>query len=104
MNYEKIKLDIEKFVINRNWQDYHTPKNLSMALAKEAAELLELFQWQMQNEKAYPKSTKKESVQDEIADIFFYLVRFCQITDIDLERAFYYKMKKNVKKYPNFNK
>jgi len=101
MNYEKIKLDIEKFVTNRKWQKFHTPKNLSIAITKESAELMELFQWQMKNEKTYPKSGNKMLVEDEVADIFFYLVRLCQIMDIDLEKAFYYKMKKNAEKYPN---
>lgn len=101
MNYDKIKSDIEKFVSNRKWQSYHTPKNLSMALSVEASELLEIFQWQMENEKNYPKSAEKEQVEDEVADIFFYLVRFCQVMNIDLEKAFYYKMRKNAEKYPN---
>ena len=101
MNYEKIKLDIEKFVTNRKWQKFHTPKNLSIAITKESAELMELFQWQMKNEKTYPKSGNKMLVEDEVADIFFYLVRLCQIMDIDLEKAFYYKMKKNAEKYPS---
>ena len=101
MNFEKIKLDIEKFVTNRKWQKFHTPKNLSIAITKESAELMELFQWQMKNEKTYPKSGNKMLVEDEVADIFFYLVRLCQIMDIDLEKAFYYKMKKNAEKYPN---
>jgi dCTP diphosphatase len=101
MNFEKIKSDIDKFVSNRKWQDYHTPKNLSMALSVEASELMEIFQWQMENEKEYPKSASKEQVEDEVADVFFYLVRFCQIMNIDLEKAFYYKMKKNAEKYPN---
>ena len=104
MNYEKINSDIEKFVSKRKWQDYHTPKNLSMALSVEASELVEIFQWQMENEKKYPKSADKEHVADEVADIFFYIVRFCQIMDIDLAKAFYYKMKKNAEKYPNQNK
>ena len=101
MNYEKIKLDIEKFVTNRKWQKFHTPKNLSIAITKESAELMELFQWQMKNEKTYPKSGNKMLVEDEVADIFFYLVRLFQIMDIDLEKAFYYKMRKNAEKYPN---
>ena len=101
MNYEKIKLDIEKFVTNRKWQKFHTPKNLSIAITKESAELMELFQWQMKNEKTYPKSGNKMLVEDEVADIFFYLVRLCQIMDIDLEKAFYYKMRKNAEKYPH---
>ena len=101
MNFEKIKSDIDQFVSNRKWQDYHTPKNLSMALSVETSELLEIFQWQMKNENEYPKSASKTEVEDEVADIFFYLVRFCQVMDIDLEKAFYYKMKKNAEKYPN---
>ena len=101
MNFEKIKSDIDLFVSNRKWQDYHTPKNLSMALSVEASELLEIFQWQMNNEKEYPKSASKTEIEGEVAYIFFYLVRFCQVMDIDLEKAFYYKMRKNAEKYPN---
>ena len=71
MNFEKIKSDIDLFVSNRKWQDYHTPKNLSMALSVEASELLEIFQWQMDNEKEYPKSASKTEVENEVADIFF---------------------------------
>jgi len=72
-----------------------------MALSVEASELMEIFQWQMENEKEYPKSATKEQVEDEAADIFFYLVRFCQVMNIDLEKAFYVKMQKNAEKYPN---
>ena len=56
---------------------------------------------QKQYEKEYPKSASKTEIEGEVADIFFYLVRFCQVMDIDLEKAFYYKMRKNAEKYPN---
>ena len=75
-------------------------KKFKAWLSVEASELMEIFQWQMENEKEYPKSSSKEQVEDEVADVFFYLVRFCQIMNIDLEKAFYYKMK-NAEKYPN---
>lgn len=71
MNFEKIKSDIEKFVSNRKWQDYHTPKNLSMALSVEASELMEIFQWQMENEKEYPNQLQKNRLKMKLLMFFF---------------------------------
>ncbi|MBI28277.1 MAG: nucleotide pyrophosphohydrolase [Pelagibacteraceae bacterium] len=97
MNYSKIQNEIINFVEERDWNKFHSPKNLSMALSVEASELLEIFQWQM-NEESSEKTISK--AKDEIADIFYYLVRICQKMNIDLEEAFFEKMKKNMTKYP----
>ena len=100
MNYKKIKSEIRKFVDERDWEQFHTPKNLSMALSVEASELLEIFQWQKADEYKKANKKQKEMIKDEIADIFYYLVRISDKLNIDLEKALIKKMKKNRKKYP----
>lgn len=99
-NYKKIKKDIERFIRQRNWEKYHTPKNLSMALSVEASELVEIFQWLDNSE--YKKNKKKIKLlaKDEVADIFYYLICFSEKMGISLEEAIKDKMKKNIKKYP----
>ena len=100
MNYKKIKSEIRKFVDERDWEQFHTPKNLSMALSVEASELLEIFQWQKADEYKNVNKKQKEMIKDEIADIFYYLVRISDKLNIDIEKALIKKMKKNRKKYP----
>ena len=100
MNIEKINNEIRKFVEDRDWEKFHTPKNISMALSVEASELLEIFQWHDDNSFKENKEKLTNLSKDEIADIFYYLLRMCQILEIDLEKAFFEKMKKNVSKYP----
>ena len=100
MNYKKVKSEIRKFVDERDWEQFHTPKNLSMALSVEASELLEIFQWQKADEYKNANKKQKEIIKDEIADIFYYLVRISDKLNIDIEKALIKKMKKNRKKYP----
>ena len=100
MNYEKIKKEIKDFVDERDWEQFHTPKNLSMALSVEASELLEIFQWQKAEEYKNATEEQKEMIKDEIADIFYYLVRISDKLDINIEEALLKKMKKNREEYP----
>ena len=100
MNYKKVKSEIRKFVDERDWEQFHTPKNLSMALSVEASELLEIFQWQKADEYKNANKKQKEMIKDEIADIFYYLVRISDKLNIDIEKALIKKMKKNRKKCP----
>ena len=100
MNYEKIKKEIKEFVDERDWDQFHTPKNLSMALSVEASELLEIFQWQKADEFKSATEKQKEMIKDEIADIFYYLVRISEKLNINIEEALLNKMKKNKEKYP----
>ncbi len=97
MDLKKINQKIKSFVKERNWDQFHSPKNLSMALSVEASELVEIFQWLKESDL---KKVDKEKVADEIADIFFYLLRISQKMNIDIEKSFYQKMIKNIKKYP----
>jgi dCTP diphosphatase len=94
--------DINQFVNERDWEQFHSLKNLSMALTKESAELMEIFQWQTEKESNDIKNNpqKLEKVQDEIADVFMYLMRIVHKTDIDLEAVVRMKMQKNREKYP----
>ena len=97
MKYDKIENEIKNFVDERDWDKFHSPKNLSMALSVEASELVEIFQWQKEEE---INDIILNKTKDEVADIFYYLVRVCQKMNIDLEEVFFQKMKKNKIKYP----
>ena len=100
MNYDKIQNEIKTFVDERDWEQFHSPKNLSMALSVEAAELVEIFQWHKQEEYKENEEKVVNAVKDEVADIFYYVVRMCQKMNINLEEAFSEKMKKNRQKHP----
>ncbi|RXJ91201.1 nucleotide pyrophosphohydrolase [Arcobacter sp. CECT 8983] len=104
MNMEKIETIIKEFSTKRDWEKFHNPKNLSMALSVEASELVEIFQWLDLEQSQNLSSDKKEHAKEEIADIAVYLIRICMKLDINLEEAIIEKMKKNEKKYPLFDK
>ena len=103
MDYKKIENEIKQFVEDRDWDKFHSPKNLAMALSVEASELVEIFQWQEKDDFKLEKFAKNtfESTKDEVADIFYYLIRLCDKMNINLEEAFFEKMEKNKKKYPS---
>lgn len=100
MNIEKIEAIIKEFSEQRDWEKFHNPKNLSMALSVEASELLEIFQWLELEQATNLDDEKKEHARQEIADIAIYLIRMCMKLDINLENAIIDKMKLNEKKYP----
>ena len=102
MTIKDLKKIVDSFVNERNWKKFHSPKNLSMAISIEASELMELFQWHdLDQAKEVMKAGKiRDEALDEIADIFYYLVRISDKLNIDIEKALIKKMKKNRKKYP----
>jgi len=100
MNISKIQSQLEKFAVDREWEQFHTPKNLAMALSVEASELVEIFQWLKPEESNSPDQKKIEAINAEVADIAMYLLRFCSILEIDLEKAIEDKLVKNAEKYP----
>jgi dCTP diphosphatase len=102
MDYEKLKAEAEKFASDRDWNQFHSVKNLVMALSVESSELLEIFQWMSEEESNQLKNNpvKLEKAADEVADIFVYLMRLSGKLNIDLEKAVISKMKKNELKYP----
>lgn len=97
---ESLRDRLRGFAKEREWDQYHTPKNLSMALIAEAAELVEHFQWVDGNKSHILENKTRLSVEEELADILIYLVRISDKLDIDLYSAVERKIKINEKKYP----
>lgn len=91
---------IHAFAQERDWQQYHSPKNLSMALMVEAAELAEHFQWLTEEESRALGDTIKAEVAEEIADVFIYLVYLADLLGIDPVAAAHAKVALNARKYP----
>jgi NTP pyrophosphatase (non-canonical NTP hydrolase) len=91
---------LRRFTVERNWGQFHTPKNLAMALNVEAGELLELFQWLTPEQSAEPEADVREQIADELADVFVYCLLMSDKLDIDLLAATRAKMAKNEAKYP----
>ena len=102
MDVKALQSRLRAFAAARDWQSFHAPKNLAMALVVEAAELLELFQWSTLTEsRGFVRDARnKERVADEIADVLLYLVQLADHTDVDLEEAVAHKLRKNADKYP----
>lgn len=96
----ELKTRLRKFASERDWDQYHSPKNLAMALIVEAAELVEHFQWLTQDESRSLPPEKQIQVEEEIADILIYLVRIADKLDINLGEAVHAKLEKNARKYP----
>ena len=103
MDLQNIKQIIKEFSQQRDWDKFHNPKNLAMALSVETSELVEIFQWLDLEQAQNLQGEKKEHLKEEIADIAVYLLRICMAYDINLEDAILSKMKKNEKKYPLYD-
>ncbi len=97
---EELNQEIRQFAVERDWEKFHTPKNLSMAIAGEVGELMECFQWLTPEESLTLAGTDKQHVAEEIADITVYLMRLCQVMEIDIMDAMRSKIKLNRAKYP----
>ena len=98
MRLKALRAAVNRFAGERKWGKYHTPKNLAMSVAIEAAELMEIFQWKRPQEKLTP--AERAHLEEEMADVFLYLVRLADRFDVDLIDAAEAKMKKNAVKYP----
>jgi NTP pyrophosphatase (non-canonical NTP hydrolase) len=97
---ESLRDCLRKFALEREWDQYHTPKNLSMALIAEAAELVEHFQWVDGSQSHLLEDKTRQAVEEELADILIYLVRISDKLDVDLYKATERKIAINGKKYP----
>ena len=97
---EELKQQIADFAKERDWNQFHSPKNLAMALIVEAAELVEKFQWLKQSESYNLSKEKLRGVEEELADIFVYLIRISDQLGIDLISATKKKIESNEAKYP----
>jgi dCTP diphosphatase len=91
---------LRAFAAARDWDQFHSPKNLSMALMVEVAELMEHFQWLTEAQSAALAEEKKAVVAEELADILLYLVRLADKLEVDLPEAALHKLEKNAVKYP----
>ena len=91
---------LKAFAEARDWEQFHSPKNLASALIVEAAELLEHFQWLTAEESDALPIDKRREVELEMADIFIYLMRLCERLDVDLPKVVEEKIKINEEKYP----
>lgn len=97
---EELKARVRAFVAERDWERFHSPKNLAMALSVEASELVELFQWLSEDESTALDDAQRRRVAEELADVLWYLVRLSDRLDIDLLEAAGRKLAENAKKYP----
>ena len=100
MSIKELEDRLEKFAEQRDWKQYHSPKNLSMALIGEAAELTEHFQWLTEEQSFNLSGKRKNDVSMEIADIFIFLLRMTRQLDIDLIESVLTKMAINEKRFP----
>lgn len=97
---QQLMLELRKFAQDRDWEQFHSPKNLSMALSVEVSELLEHFQWMNEQASFALGDAKHQLVSYEVADIFIYLLRICDQLNIDLLDVTKQKMEINDQRYP----
>ena len=97
---ERLRERLAAFAADRDWDQFHSPKNLAMALIAEAAELVEHFQWLDQAQSRDLDRRRWEAVRLELADIFIYLIRVADKLDVDLARAAWDKIAINEERYP----
>ena len=100
MDLERIREALRRFAAERDWDRFHTPKNLAAALSVEAAELLEHFQWLTAEESANLSAVTLSKVRLEIADVLLYLIRLADKLNVDLMSAATEKIRINAAKYP----
>jgi NTP pyrophosphatase (non-canonical NTP hydrolase) len=102
VSLKSLQHQLRDFAVARDWEQFHSPKNLVMALGGEVGELTEIFQWLTADESAdiMKKAASAQNVRDEMADVLAYLLRLADVLDVDLEAALADKIVKNAAKYP----
>ncbi|MGR5228881.1 nucleotide pyrophosphohydrolase [Photobacterium damselae] len=98
---QKIQQQLRDFANERNWEQFHSPKNLVMALSGEVGELTEIYQWLTAEQSENLSVDKKQHASEEMADIMLYLIRLADRSGIDLIAACQAKLEKNAQKYPS---
>ena len=98
--FTELQAALQTFAEARDWEQFHTPKNLSMALAGECAEVVEHFQWLTPEASAALSDDKRAAVALELADVFIYTLRLADVLDVDLLTATQSKMRINEQRYP----
>jgi dCTP diphosphatase len=96
----KVRDELRAFAAERDWDQFHSPKNLASALAVEAAELLEPFQWLTEEQSRNLSKKQLDAVKDELADVQIYLIRLADKLDVDLLQAVHEKIGRNAERYP----
>lgn len=91
---------LRRFAAERDWDQFHSPKNLAVALSVEAAELLEHFQWLTDEQSAALSPETRAGVSEELADVLLYLIRLADRLDLDLIACATEKLRRNAEKYP----
>jgi dCTP diphosphatase len=99
-DFDRIRKQVRQFVVERDWDQFHTPKNLSMALIVEAAEMVEHFQWMSEEQSCSLSPEKLAEVELELADIQIYLISLAEKLQLDLIAAVDKKLVLNARKYP----
>lgn len=102
MAFEDLHADVREFCEKREWEQYHTPKELAIGMVTESSELLEPFRFKGEADQSrlLADSSTREDIEDEMADVLFFLLRFADLYDIDLEEALARKLEKNEARYP----
>ncbi|MFE6925855.1 nucleotide pyrophosphohydrolase [Nocardia sp. NPDC057663] len=102
MTFDRLQRMVADFTTDRAWENFHTPKNLVMALTGEVGELSELFQWLTaeQSQVIMETPSQRARVEDEVADILIYLLRLADVLEIDLGDVVEAKVQKNADRYP----
>jgi NTP pyrophosphatase (non-canonical NTP hydrolase) len=100
VDMQTLQASLRTFAAERDWEQFHSPKNLASALSVEAAELLEHFQWLTEEQSRSIPAEKREAIAEEIADVFLYLLQLADKLGIDPVQAAQKKMQKNAIKYP----
>lgn len=99
-DFDRIKKQVRQFVVEREWDQFHSPKNLSMALIVEAAEMVEHFQWLTEEQSCNLSGEKLAEIELELADIQIYLISLAEKLQLDLVSAVDKKLALNARKYP----
>ncbi|KAL1810222.1 hypothetical protein ACET3Z_027212 [Daucus carota] len=102
VSLQELKARLAEFARVRDWEQYHSPRNLLLALVGEVGELSEIFQWKGEVEKGLPNwsSDEKEHLEEELSDVLLYLVQLADVCGLDLGKAALSKILKNAQKYP----
>jgi NTP pyrophosphatase (non-canonical NTP hydrolase) len=102
MGFDELNAEVREFCERRDWKQYHTPKDLAIGLVTESSELLELFRFKDLTEQSdlLADSETREDVEAELADILFFLLRYADLYDIDLDAALERKLETNRARYP----
>jgi dCTP diphosphatase len=98
---EELRTRLRSFARARDWEQFHNPKNLAMALTGEVGELVEIFQWLTADEAGHVmEGPRAEDVENELADVFIYLLRMADVLGVDLAEATQAKLERNEDRYP----